>query len=121
MRLPKHLAVLVCVLPASALFADPPQAATSAAPANPLFTASPLPFRAPPFDKIKDTDYAPAIEEGMKQQLAEVDKIANDPAPPTFANTIEAMERTGELLTRAAKIFFNLAQSNTNDTLQKAR
>ena len=86
---------------------------------NPLFTASPLPFQAPPFNVIKDTDYQPAIEEGMKRQLVEIDAIANDPAPPTFANTIEAMERSGALLTRAAKIFFNLTQSNTNDAFQK--
>ena len=121
MRYQARLAALVVALPASALFAAAPPAAASADPANPLFTASPLPFQAPPFDKIKDSDYAPAIEEGMKRQLAEMDAIANDPAPPTFANTIEAMERTGELLTRAAKIFFNLAQSNTNDTIQKSR
>ncbi len=94
-----------------------PQAATAAS--NPFFTASTLPYQAPPFDKIKDADYQPAIDEGMKRQRAEIDVIANDPAAPTFANTIEAMERTGELLTRAAKVFFNLTQSNTNDTLQK--
>ncbi len=86
---------------------------------NPLLTASPLLYQAPPFDKIKDTDYQPAIEEGMKRQLAEIDAIANDPAPPSFANTIETMERSGELLTRSSKIFFNLTQSNTNDAFQK--
>ncbi len=86
---------------------------------NPLFTPSPLLYQAPPFDKIKDSDYQPAIEEGMKRNLAEVEAIANNPEPPTFANTIEAMERSGDLLTRAAKIFFNLAQSNTNDAIQK--
>src|SRR5207253_9446701 len=61
------------------------------------------------------------IEAGMKDQLAEIDKIANDPAPPTFANTLEAMERSGALLTRVTKVFFNLTQSNTNDTLQKIK
>src|SRR5712692_7578328 len=86
---------------------------------NPLFNPSPLPLQAPPFDKIKDADYQPAIEEGMKRGLAEADVIANNPDPPTFDNTIVAMEKTGDLLTRAAKIFFNLAQSNTNDTMQK--
>jgi peptidyl-dipeptidase Dcp len=55
----------------------------------------------------------------MKQNLAEIEKIAGDPEPPTFANTITAMERSGALLTRSAKIFFALAQSNTNDALQK--
>ncbi len=108
--------VLVIVLGTCAL-----QAQTSDVPArqNPLSTASPLLYQAPPFDQIKDTDYQPAIEEGMKVQLREIDAIANDPAPPTFANTIEAMERSGALLTRASKIFFNLTQSNTNDAFQK--
>ncbi len=99
-----------------------PQAAASqaaVATANPFLTASPLPFQAPPFDRIKDADYQPAIEEGMRRQRTQIDAIAGDPAAPTFANTIEAMERTGELLTRVTKVFFNLTQSNTNDTLQK--
>src|SRR5207253_5089203 len=86
---------------------------------NPFFQPSPLQYQAPPFDKIKDTDYQPALEEGMKQNLAEVNAIANSSEAPTFANTIEAMERSGALITRVAKVFFNLTQSNTNDTLQK--
>src|SRR5213075_2044342 len=82
--------------------------AKTAAPArqNPLFKSSTLPFHAPPFDKIKTGDYKPAIEAGMKQQLAEIKAIADQKAAPTFANTIEAMEKTGALLTRASKIFF---------------
>jgi peptidyl-dipeptidase Dcp len=94
---------------------------SAAAAANPFFTESPLPFHAPPFDKIKDSDYAPAIEEGMKNQLAEIDVIANNPAAPTFANTLEAMERSGALLTRVTKVFFNLTTANTSDTLQKIK
>jgi peptidyl-dipeptidase Dcp len=86
---------------------------------NPLFNPSPLPLQAPPFDQIKDADYQPAIEEGMKRGLAEVETIANNPDAPTFDNTIIAMEKSGELLTRSAKIFSALAQSNTNDTMQK--
>ena len=88
---------------------------------NPLLTKSPLPFQAPPFDKIRNSDYQPAIEEGMKQQLAEVAAIADNPAPPTFANTIEAMERSGELFTRAYKVFLNVEQSDTNEELQKVK
>ncbi len=100
-----------------------PQPTSAAAPpaTNPFFSESTLPFHAPPFDKITDSDYAPAIEAGMKDQLAEIEKIANDPAPPTFGNTLEAMERSGALLTRVTKVFFNLTQSNTNDTLQKIK
>lgn len=95
--------------------------ASEPAATNPFFNESTLPYHAPPFDKIKESDYAPAIEEGMKKQLAEIDAIANDPAPPTFANTLEAMERSGALLTRVTKVFFNLTQANTNDTLQKIK
>jgi peptidyl-dipeptidase Dcp len=86
---------------------------------NPFFDESPLPFQAPPFDKIKDEDYQPALEEGMKRQLVEIEAIANSNEPPTFANTIEAMERSGALLTRVAKVFFALTQADTNPTLQK--
>ena len=96
------------------------QAAAAAGP-NPFFRKSTLQYQAPPFDKIRDADYEPAFEEGMKRQIAEIEAIANDPAPPTFANTLEAMERSGELLTRVAKVFFNLDASNTNDTMQKIR
>src|SRR2546423_10053814 len=92
-----------------------PQTTSASSPGNPFFSESSLPYHAPPFDKIKDTDYAPAIEEGMKDQLAEVEKIANDPAPPTFANTFETLERSGALLTRVTKVFFNLTQSNRSE------
>jgi peptidyl-dipeptidase Dcp len=94
-------------------------AATTAAAANPFFKASTLQYQAPPFDRIHDADYLPAFEEGMKQHLAEIAKIANQKDAPTFANTIEALERSGALLTRTAKVFFAIAQANTNDDLQK--
>ena len=75
----------------------PATESTTAAPAqNALFTASTLPFQAPPFDKLKDADYQPAIEEGMQQHLAEIRTIADNPDAPTSENTIEAMERSGE-------------------------
>ena len=95
--------------------------ATKVAEGNPFFSASTLSFQAPPFDKIKDADFQPAIEEGMKQQIAEVEKIADNADAPTFENTIVAMERTGALLSRVGKVFFALSQSNTNDTLQKVQ
>jgi len=115
---------LIFALSGSARLAAAQQPTTAPAPAaesNPFFSASPLPYQAPPFDRIKESDYAPALEEGMKRQLAEIDAIAHHPEPPTFANTLEAMERSGELLTRAAKVFFNLAQSNTSETMQKIK
>lgn len=86
---------------------------------NPLFTKSTLPFEAPPFDKIKDSDFKPALEEGMKQHLAEIEKIANNPDAPTFDNTLVAMEKSGELLTRANRVLNVLTGANTDSTLQK--
>lgn len=86
---------------------------------NPLLTASTLPFQAPPFDKIQDADYLPAFEEGMRQHLADIRKIADNPEAPTFDNTIEAMERGGETLTRVSRIFFGLVQADTSDARQK--
>ena len=85
---------------------------------NPFYAKSSLPYQAPPFNKIKNSDYKPALEKGMKENLAEVEKIANSSAAPTFENTIVPLEKSGQLLTRAAKVFFNLSQSNTNDTIQ---
>jgi peptidyl-dipeptidase Dcp len=90
-------------------------------PANPFYAASALPFQAPPFDKIKDADYQPAIEAGIAQQLAETEAIANNPAAPTFENTLVAMERSGQLLTRVTQVFEGITQANTNPTLQKVQ
>jgi peptidyl-dipeptidase Dcp len=90
-------------------------------PSNPFYAASTLPFGAPPFDKIKDADYQPAIEAGMAHELAEIGKIADDPAAPTFENTLVAMERGGRLLARAWAAFNGVNQANTNPVLQKAK
>jgi peptidyl-dipeptidase Dcp len=86
---------------------------------NPLLEPSKLPFQAPPFDRIKDSDFEPAIDEGMKQELAEMEKIADNPEPATFANTIVPMEKAGQLLGRAERVFSALNQANTDDTLEK--
>ena len=105
--------------------AMPDSASSAAAPApvaagisNPFFAPSTLPYHAPPFDKIKDSDYTPAFEEGMRQQRAEIDLIAADPDAATLDNTIVAMERSGQLLTRVSNVFFNLTGANTNDNLE---
>ena len=74
-------------------------------PDNPFYAPSPLPFHAPPFDRIKDEDYQPAIEAGMAQQLAEVRAIADNPAAPTFENTLIPLEKSGALLDRALQAF----------------
>ncbi len=79
---------------------------------------SPLFLQAPQFDRISDADFQPALEAGMAEELSQMQRIAADPAPPTFENTIVAMERAGQALKRADRVFSALAQANTNDTLQ---
>jgi len=86
---------------------------------NPFLADSPLPLHYPQFDKIKDSDFAPAFDRGMAEQLTEVEAIANNPAAPTFDNTIVALEKSGRTLTRAATVFYNLVGADTNDTRDK--
>lgn len=90
-------------------------------PSNAFYAPSTLPFHAPPFDKIKDEDYQPAIEAGMAEELSEIQAIADNPAPPTFENTLVAMEKTGRLLQRARAAFGAVTGANTNPLLQKVR
>ncbi len=100
--------------------ASKPSPAASAAPsANPLLKESTLPYQFPPFDKIKNEDFQPAIEQGMAEQLQEIEKIANQKDKPTFDNTIVAMEKSGRLLQRANRTFGNLNACNTNPTMQQ--
>ncbi|MBP0613305.1 M3 family metallopeptidase [Chryseobacterium sp. cx-311] len=86
---------------------------------NPFMTESKLQYQAPEFDKIKDEHFQPAFEYGLKQQLFEIQQIANNTDAPTFENTILALENSGEVLKRAAIVFFNFTSANTNPTLQK--
>jgi peptidyl-dipeptidase Dcp len=90
-------------------------------PSNPFYAPSTLPFHAPPFDKIKDEDYQPAIEAGMAEQLSEIQAIADNPAAATFDNTMVAMEKAGQLFQRAMAAFRVVAGANTNPVLQKVR
>jgi len=90
-------------------------------PSNPFYAPSTLPFQAPPFDKIRDEDYQPAIEAGMAEELIEVQAIADNPAAPTFENTLVAMEKTGLLFQRAMAAFGAVSGANTNPVLQKVR
>jgi len=85
---------------------------------NPFAAPSPLLYQAPDFSRIHDTDFQPAIEEGMRQHLAEVEAVIHDRAAPTFANTILPLERAGQLLSRVQRVFGTLTSANTNDTLQ---
>lgn len=86
---------------------------------NPLFQASTLQYQAPDFNVIKDEHFQPALEQGIKEHYQEILAIANNPAAPTFDNTIVAMEKSGALLTRASSVFYNLAGSNSNPALRK--
>jgi peptidyl-dipeptidase Dcp len=90
-------------------------------PSNPFYAPSTLPFQAPPFDKIKDVDYQPAIEAGMAEELTEIQAIANNPAAPTFENTLVAMQKTGRLFRRAMAAFGAVSASNTNPVLDAVR
>jgi peptidyl-dipeptidase Dcp len=96
-------------------------AVTPFGPSNPFYAPSKLPFQAPPFDKIKDSDYQPAIEAGMAQQRREIRAIADNPAEPTFENTIEAMEKTGQLFDRVMAVFGGVTGANLNPALQKVK
>ena len=86
---------------------------------NPFFQEWNTPYEVPPFLDIKDEHYMPAYEQGMKENLEEIDAIVNNPEAPTFANTIEELERTGKLLSKVGRVFSNLASSNTNPKLQE--
>ena len=86
---------------------------------NPFFQEWNTPYEVPPFLDIKDEHYMPAYQQGMKENLEEIDLIVNNPEAPTFANTIEELERTGKLLSKVGRVFSNLASSNTNPKLQE--
>jgi peptidyl-dipeptidase Dcp len=90
-------------------------------PSNPFYAASTLPFQAPPFDKIKDSDYQPAIDAGMAQQSREIQAIADNPVPPTFENTLVAMEKSGALFSRVMLVFNGITGANLNPDLQKVQ
>ncbi|HEV2397590.1 MAG TPA: peptidyl-dipeptidase Dcp [Candidatus Sulfotelmatobacter sp.] len=88
-------------------------------PSNPFYAPSPLPLQAPPFDKIKDSDYQPALEAGMAQQRDELRAIAENPQPPTFENTLVALEKSGQLFQRVALVFNGVAGANLSPELEK--
>jgi peptidyl-dipeptidase Dcp len=101
------------------LRSSPPASDCNRLPAsNPFAAPSPLHFGAPQFDLIRDEHYAPAIEEGMQCQLLEVEAIAANAESPTFDNTMAALERSGQLLTRVLRVFGGITAANTNDRLQ---
>src|SRR5580658_10008538 len=97
------------LLGAAGLFAGP----ALAAPGDVFRQPSTLPYHAPDFAHITDADFEPALEEGMKQQRAEVAAIAANPAPPGFDNTIVALERSGQMLDRVSDVFSDFTSADT--------
>ena len=85
---------------------------------NPLLSESPLPYGMPPFDRIENAHFAPAIEQGMTEHQAEVTAIAVNPVPASFDNTIVEMERSGQTLDRVGRVFSALSGAHTNEELQ---
>src|SRR2546423_5364847 len=118
-----YLGVLAASFSALALARDdghgPKTARTSAMADNPFMQPSTLPFELPPFDRIRDSDYLPAFQAGMREQLTEVARIAHNPQPATFDNTIVALERAGQLLQRVDAAFGRLNACNTNPRMQE--
>ena len=86
--------------------------------ANPLLTASDVPFGLPPFDRVRAEHFVPAFDVALREQVREIEAIAGNSAPPTFENTIAALDRSGRALARNAMLFFNLAASETSPALQ---
>ena len=90
-------------------------------PSNPFYAPSTLPFQAPPFDKIKDSDYQPAFDAAIAERAKEIDAIANNPASPDFDNTLVAMEKSGQLLRRVSAAFNATEEANSNPAIQKVQ
>jgi peptidyl-dipeptidase Dcp len=116
--LPVLTAALACALPVLGQ-AGQAVARQQLSTDNPFSRPSTLPYQLPPFDAVKDTDYRPAFEAGMAEQRREIDAMDHDPAPPSFENTVITLEKSGQLLDRVEKVFFNLNGSNTNPEMQK--
>ncbi|HEY1649996.1 MAG TPA: peptidyl-dipeptidase Dcp [Terracidiphilus sp.] len=119
-RLAQGFVVLTFVV-LSAVAAPAQSSGVAFGPTNPFYAPSSLPFQAPPFDKIKDSDYQPAIDAGMAQQIQEVEAIADNSAPPNFDNTLVALEKSGQLLNRVMEVFNCVTAANTDDDLQKVQ
>jgi peptidyl-dipeptidase Dcp len=114
-----QFSIALAVLASAGCLAQTTSTAANFGPANPFYAQSTLPFQAPPFNKITDSDYQPAFDAGMAQQIKEVQTIADNSAPPTFQNTLVALEKTGQLLQRVSLAFFCVSGADTDPTLQK--
>ena len=106
-------------IPPKPVMKDPTAMRADSVFVNPFAKESSLQYQAPEFDKIKDSDFKPAFDYGLKVNEKEIDAIANNKTTPTFENTVIALEKSGKVLKRAMIVFYNLSGSNTNPTLQK--
>ncbi len=102
-----------------ALFAVVGLAACALPGGNPLLEEWDTPFGVPPFDQIEDRHYLPALRTAMAEQKSEIEAIINNPEPATFANTIEALERSGKLLTRVSSVFNAVESAHSNDAIRE--
>ncbi len=112
--------VLIVLAIITACSSDTDQNSTQSAAAgdNPFYSPSDLPLEFPPFDRIETAHYLPAFEKGMADQLAEVGVIANKSEEPTFENTLVALEKSGDLLTRVSNVFYAMSAAHTNDDIK---
>ena len=124
LTLPRGAAAALAVLAAACAQPEPDTPmndATTATDVTPFLSPSPLPFNYPPFDRIEDDAFRPAFERAMAEHAVEVDALANAAEPPTFENTLVALERSGRVLERVQSVFFNLVAADTNETLDAIR
>src|SRR5579863_7112795 len=106
--------LLSCVIVLIAISKPARAADAKFGPSNPFYAPSTLPFHAPPFDRIKESDYQPAIEAGIAEKMKELGAIANNPAPPDFQNTFIPLEKSGQLLRRVERALNGVTGANTN-------
>ena len=115
----KHrLIILSLIVGASLQSCKKENKAMTAGNENPLIAEWNTPFEVPPFDQIKNSDFKPALLEGMKEQQKEIQELIDSKEPPTFENTIVALDNSGELLRKVSSVLYNLTSANTNDSLQ---
>lgn len=111
--------LLLSIMTLSACADSGPEASSVSGHENPLLAEWHTEFKVPPFDLIESGDYLPAFREAMEMEKAEIEAIVNNPEGPTFANTIEALEQSGKMLTRVSRVFGAVNGAHTNDTLQE--
>ena len=118
-RLIRLTSVIAIIIGLSFIMDSNEKNITDSSNTNPFFTDWNTPFEIPPFLQINNDHYMPAFEKGMEENLNEIEKIINNSEIPTFSNTIEELERSGKLLSKVQRVFYNLSSSNTNPKIQE--